>query len=142
MKPSISLILLSPALCACTAGTPGMSIGLGIGTGIGHHVGLGTSVNIPITLDKNKTTPNNTGGINIIEEQIRRPLLRRRQTRRQPSQRRLLPPAEKQTRRSIYRTRFLQRQQPEADRPLYLKPQPTDAIPRYSKRWFTHHIRL
>ena len=70
MKPSIPLILLSSTLCACTAGTPGMSIGLGIGTGIGHHVGLGTSVNIPITLDKNKTAPNNTGGINIIDEQI------------------------------------------------------------------------
>ena len=45
-------------------------------------------------------------------------------------------------RRSIYRTRFLQRQQSEADRPLYLKPQPTDAIPRHTKQRLTHHIRL
>lgn len=53
-------------LAACQAGTPGMSVGIGLGTAIGSHVGLGTSINIPVSM---KRTPSSEG-VNIIEEQI------------------------------------------------------------------------
>lgn len=66
--PSCALVLL---LSACTVGTPGMSVGLGVGTSIGNHVGLGTSINIPVGLDKTRSgNQNDNSGLNVIEEQI------------------------------------------------------------------------
>ncbi|MCF7520817.1 NemA protein [Neisseria sp. ZJ106] len=54
MKKTALLPLLA-ALTACTAGTPGMSVGIGLGTNIGSHLGLGTSLNIPVSLSPGKT---------------------------------------------------------------------------------------
>ena len=66
--PSCALVLL---LSACTVGTPGMSVGRGVGTSIGNHVGLGTSINIPVGLDKTRSgNQNDNSGLNVIEEQI------------------------------------------------------------------------
>ena len=53
-------------LTACAGGPGGSSISLGIG-GFGSHIGLGTSVNIPIG---NRTPAADKGGINVTEEQI------------------------------------------------------------------------
>ncbi|MFV2030701.1 NemA protein [Neisseria sp. S1] len=61
------LVLL---LGACSVGTPGMSVGIGLGTNIGSNVGLGTSINIPVGFDKNRSAEKSNGGINVIEEQI------------------------------------------------------------------------
>lgn len=52
MKHIIIPIIISLALNGCTNG---MSIGLGVG-GVGKHIGLGTSVNIPITPKKSEQT--------------------------------------------------------------------------------------
>lgn len=57
-------LLLLPVLAACSSSPSGMSVNLGIGSSIGRHVGLGTSVNIPVGLP-GKRDP----GINTIEEQ-------------------------------------------------------------------------
>ncbi|WP_107725880.1 NemA protein [Neisseria weaveri] len=65
----LTLSTITVMLCACTAGTPGVSVGLGLGTNIGSHVGLGTSINIPVGL-KNKPAGSDNSGINVIEEQI------------------------------------------------------------------------
>ncbi|MDO4695949.1 MAG: NemA protein [Neisseria sp.] len=55
MKKTLAAGLLgSFLLAACSVGTPGVSLNLGLGGNIGRHVGLGTSVNIPLTLDKAK----------------------------------------------------------------------------------------
>ena len=72
MKPIATALSLSAfILTACTANSPRMSVGLGLGTGIGSHIGLGTSVNIPVGIDKRENRiPKNNGGIHIIEEQI------------------------------------------------------------------------
>lgn len=51
-------LLGSLLLAACSVGTPGVSLNLGLGGNIGRHVGLGTSVNIPLTLDKTKAAEN------------------------------------------------------------------------------------
>ena len=53
-------------LTACAGGPGGSSISLGIG-GFGSHIGLGTSVNIPIG---SRTPAADKGGINVTEEQI------------------------------------------------------------------------
>ncbi|WP_338809544.1 NemA protein [Neisseria leonii] len=69
MKTALSAALVSTVLLgACTAGAPGMSVNLGIGSSIGRHIGLGTSVSIPVRLDQGQT--DKSGGLNIIEEQI------------------------------------------------------------------------
>lgn len=65
MKPYIPLLLL-PALAACAADPSGMSVNLGIGSSIGRHVGLGTSVSIPVGP---RRLPSGSG-INTAEEQI------------------------------------------------------------------------
>lgn len=69
MKHLILSSTLVALLSACTAGTPGMSVGLGLGTSIGSHLGLGTSVNIPIRFNSGTRTAD-SGGINVIEEKI------------------------------------------------------------------------
>ncbi|OSI13270.1 NemA protein [Neisseria canis] len=65
MKAYIPFLLL-PFLAACSSGPSGMSVNLGIGSRIGSHVGLGTSVNIPVGIPGKKSD----SGINVIEEQI------------------------------------------------------------------------
>ena len=71
MKHTVLSSALALLLTACSVGTPGMSVGLGVGTGIGRHVGLGTSINFPVRLDKNKNgISSDNGGIKVIEEQI------------------------------------------------------------------------
>ena len=71
MKKVLLPALLAASLSACTVGMPGVSVGLGVGTSIGRHVGLGTSINIPVGLDKTKTTKGtDSDGIRISEEQI------------------------------------------------------------------------
>ncbi len=69
MKHLAIAAALAVSLSACSVGTPGMSVGLGVGTGIGRHVGLGTSINIPVGLDKTRSG-NSGSGVNVIEEQI------------------------------------------------------------------------
>lgn len=74
MKTIILARLTAVVLGGCSVGTPGMSVGLGVGTKLGSHVGLGTSLNIPVRLDRNQTSSNtnrdNRGGVNIVDEQI------------------------------------------------------------------------
>ncbi|UOO82829.1 NemA protein [Uruburuella testudinis] len=70
MKQMALAAAFAAILSACTVGTPGMSVGLGMGTSIGRHVGLGTSINIPVGLDKTRAGTTNDSGINVIEEQI------------------------------------------------------------------------
>ena len=68
MKTTVQKSALATALLLLTAcaGAGGSSISLGIG-GFGSHIGLGTSVNIPIG---SRTPAADTGGINVTEEQI------------------------------------------------------------------------
>ena len=61
-----ALITALLLLTACAGGPGGSSISLGIG-GFGSHIGLGTSVNIPIG---SRTPAADTGGINVTGEQI------------------------------------------------------------------------
>lgn len=71
MKYTVLSSALALLLTACSVDTPGMSVGLGVGTGIGRHVRLGTSINFPVRLDKNKNgISSDNGGIKVIEEQI------------------------------------------------------------------------
>lgn len=74
MKTIILAGLAAVGLSACSVGTPGMSVGLGVGTKLGSHVGLGTSVNIPVRLDRNHPSSNTNqdkrSGGNIVDEQI------------------------------------------------------------------------
>ena len=65
--PALALAILF--LGACTVGTPGMSVGIGVGSSIGRHVGLGTSINIPVGFNKTRSDSDGSG-INVIEEQI------------------------------------------------------------------------
>ena len=59
-------ISCSLLLSACQISPSGMSVNLGIGSNIGNHIGVGTSVNIPIRFQPSATQH----GINVIEEQI------------------------------------------------------------------------
>ena len=63
-KSALAIALL--LLTACAGGPGGSSISLGIG-GFGSHIGLGTSVNIPIG---SRIPDADKGGINVTEEQI------------------------------------------------------------------------
>lgn len=65
MKVYLALLIL-PALTACTASPSGMAVNLGIGSSIGRHVGLGTSVSIPVQLPSRTSSDR----INTSEEQI------------------------------------------------------------------------
>lgn len=59
MKKTLAAALLGGLfLGACSVGTSGVSLNLGLGGMLGSHVGLGTSVNIPLTLDKTKPAQN------------------------------------------------------------------------------------
>ena len=74
-KITFSALLTAVLLSGCTGvgvNGSGVSVGLGLGGMIGNHVGLGTSINIPLTFDKTNTSSSssNTGGINITEEKI------------------------------------------------------------------------
>lgn len=72
MKRIFYSALAALTLSACSVGTPGMSVGVGLGTRVGSHLGLGTSLNIPIGFDRTETgkKPGNYGGLNIAEAQI------------------------------------------------------------------------
>ncbi|ULJ61342.1 NemA protein [Wielerella bovis] len=76
-KTSFSAICVAMILSGCTGvgvNGSGVSLGLGLGGMIGNHVGLGTSINIPLTFDKNTPAVSNEtvskGGINVTETQI------------------------------------------------------------------------
>ena len=68
----ISLIAVTAAtlaLGACANGTgQGVSLNLGLGGLIGSHLGIGTSVNIPLggTAQKNPADGENRGGLRVI----------------------------------------------------------------------------
>ena len=69
MKTTVQKSALVTALLlltACAGGPGGSSISLGIG-GFGNHIGLGTSVNIPIG---SRTPAADKGGINVTKKQI------------------------------------------------------------------------
>ena len=68
MKLTAYSIMAALVLAGCSSsGTgSGMSVNLGLGGLIGDHVGLGTSVNIPIGSSQ-KTAEN---GVRVLEEQI------------------------------------------------------------------------
>lgn len=74
MKQTILWAVVALSLTACSGvgvNGSGISLGVGLGGSIGRHVGLGTSINIPLTLDKDKAeTTSNTGGINVVEQKI------------------------------------------------------------------------
>ncbi|MDK4680722.1 NemA protein [Kingella negevensis] len=75
MKKLILSAVLLATLSGCGVGVSdsGVSLGVGLGGSIGRHVGLGTSINIPLTFDRNKTSTTDSvsnGGINVIENQI------------------------------------------------------------------------
>ncbi|XXQ67238.1 NemA protein [Neisseriaceae bacterium B1] len=67
LAPVVAAVLLSACSGVGVNGS-GVSLGVGLGGMIGNHVGLGTSINIPIGRD---TTPTQqTGGIHVIEQKI------------------------------------------------------------------------
>lgn len=67
MKYSTFLLISSTLLLsACQVSPAGMSVNLGIGSSIGSHIGVGTSVNIPVRFQPSAAQ----GGIRVIEEQI------------------------------------------------------------------------
>lgn len=74
MKNNVLVIgMLSVALTACGVGmsSNGISLGLGLGGLIGNHVGVGTSINIPLTFDKTNTeTTQKVGDLNVDEQKI------------------------------------------------------------------------
>lgn len=67
-KRIITTAALALCLSACGSNGNGVSLGLGLGGLIGNHVGIGTSINIP--LGGNKQPENNGSGINVIEQKI------------------------------------------------------------------------
>lgn len=72
MKHYLSPIALSLLLAACS-GMDGNNVSLGVGLGgtIGRHVGLGTSLNIPLTIGRGNQANNpENSGINVIEEKV------------------------------------------------------------------------
>ncbi|MDO5059137.1 MAG: NemA protein [Neisseria sp.] len=70
-KATLAAVLSSAFLAACSVGTSGMSVNLGLGGMLGNHVGLGTSVNIPIKFDKIGTAGGSEQGETpVVGEQI------------------------------------------------------------------------
>lgn len=64
---AIALVL---SACAGNGNSSGISLGIGLGGMLGNHVGLGTSINIPLGTS-NKPSPNQqNGGIQVHEQQI------------------------------------------------------------------------
>lgn len=72
MKQTILWAAVALGLTACSGvgvNGSGVSLGVGLGGSIGRHVGLGTSINIPLSLDKDEAE-SKTGGINVVEQKI------------------------------------------------------------------------
>lgn len=72
MKQTILWVVVALGLTACSGvgvNGSGISLGVGLGGSIGRHVGLGTSINIPLSLDKDEAE-SKTGGINVTEQKI------------------------------------------------------------------------
>ncbi|MDK4573706.1 NemA protein [Kingella kingae] len=72
MKQTILWAVVALGLTACSGvgvNGSGISLGVGLGGSIGRHVGLGTSINIPLSLDKDEAE-SKTGGINVTEQKI------------------------------------------------------------------------
>ncbi|EIC14054.1 NemA protein [Kingella kingae] len=72
MKQTILWAVVALGLTACSGvgvNGSGISLGVGLGGSIGRHVGLGTSINIPLSLDKDEAE-SKTGGINVVEQKI------------------------------------------------------------------------
>ncbi len=72
MKQTILWAVVALGLTACSGvgvNGSGVSLGVGLGGSIGRHVGLGTSINIPLSLDKDEAE-SKTGGINVTEQKI------------------------------------------------------------------------
>lgn len=143
MKKVLLPALLVASLSACTVGTPGVSVGLGVGTSIGRHVGLGTSINIPVGLDKTKTTKGtDSDGIRISEEQI----VTYFDAHGTPSNSAVKGGFHRQLiskRNNEYVVQdFYSDNSQKTHGPLRPQPQPTDAVPRHAKQWLVNHLRL
>lgn len=67
---SVAAVLMLGACSGVGVNGSGISLGVGLGGMLGNHVGLGTSVNIPLEIGRDKTQTNNTGGINVIEQKV------------------------------------------------------------------------
>lgn len=65
----IATAVLALLLSACGSTSNGVLLGVGLGGLIGNHVGIGTSINIPIGGNKQPETAGNSG-INVIEQKI------------------------------------------------------------------------
>ncbi|MDO4433486.1 MAG: NemA protein [Alysiella sp.] len=68
--PTTTILILTSTLFLSACASQGISLGLGLGGNIGRHIGLGTSINIPLGQTAPANTSTDKSGINIIEEHI------------------------------------------------------------------------
>lgn len=68
MSKFIIHLLIAFSVAACTSG--GVSLGMGLGGMLGNHVGLGTSINIPLSSSTSTAKSTSDGEINVIEQKI------------------------------------------------------------------------